>query len=123
MSDKGQKILYWLPRIAGIFCTVICFILAFGVFLEEDWTPVEQTIGFFMQLIPFLIMSIVLYIAWKWEFIGGIIYIILGIVIIAFTILSRPERLYNSFFLSGPLFFVGVLFIIHYFIFEKKNSP
>ena len=123
MCDKGQKILYWLPRIAGIFCAVICFILAFGVFLEEDWTPVEQTIGFFMQLIPFLIMSIVLYIAWKWEFIGGIIYIILGIVIIAFTILSRPERLYNSFFLSGPLFFVGVLFIIHYFIFEKKNSP
>jgi len=120
MSDKGQKILYWLPRVVGIFCAIICFILAFGVFFEDDWTPVEQTIGFFIQLIPFLIMSILLYIAWKWEFIGGINYIILGIVVIAFTILSRPERLYNSFFLSGPLFFTGLLFIIHYFIFEKK---
>jgi len=78
MSDKGQKIVYWLPRVAGIICALFCFILAFGVFAEEDWTPLEKTIGFLMQLIPFLIMIILLRIAWKWEFIGGIIYIILG---------------------------------------------
>lgn len=118
MSDKGQKILYWLPRIAGIFCAVICFVLAFGVFLEDDWTPVEQTIGFFMQLIPFLIMIILLRIAWKWEIIGGFSYIILGIAVIAYMILFRSERLFNSFFLSGPLFLTGVLFIIHYFRFK-----
>ncbi len=26
MSDKGQKNLYWLPRIAGIICSLFCFI-------------------------------------------------------------------------------------------------
>ena len=122
MSYNGQKIFYWLPRIAGIICALFCFILAFGVFAEEDWTPLEETIGFLMQLIPFLIMIILLLIAWKWEFIGGISYIILGIAIIAYMILFRPEMWYNSFILSGPLFFVGLLFIIHYFIFEKKKG-
>ena len=122
MSDKGQKIFYWFPRIVGIICSLFCFILAFGVFAEEDWTPLEKTIGFLMQLIPFLIMIILLLIAWKWEFIGGISYILLGIAIIVYMILFRPERWYNSFILSGPLFFVGLLFIIHYLIFEKKKS-
>ena len=122
MSDKGQKIFYWLPRVAGIICAVFCFVLAFGVFAEEDWTPLEKTIGFLMQLIPFLIMIILLLIAWKWEFIGGISYVILGIAIIAYMILFRPEIWYNTFILSGPLFFVGLLFIIHYLIFEKMNS-
>ena len=122
MSEKGQKIFYWLPRIAGIICAIFCFVLAFGVFAEVDWTPLEKTIGFLMQLIPFLIMIILLLIAWKRELIGGIIYILLGIAIIAYMILFRTERWYNSFILSVPLFFVGLLFIIHYLIFEKKNS-
>ena len=122
MSDKCQRIFYWIPRVAGIICAAFCFVLAFGVFAEEDWTPLEKTIGFFMQLIPFLIMIILLLISWKWELIGGICYIILGIAITVYMILFRPEIWYNSFFLSGPLFFVGLLFIMHYFIFEKKKG-
>ena len=122
MSDKCQKSFYWFPRGAGIICAAFCFILAFGVFTEEDGTPLEKTIEFFMQLIPFLIMIVLLLISWKWELIGGICYIILGIAIIVYMIIFRPEIWYNSFFLSGPLFFVGLLFIMHNFIFEKKKG-
>ena len=123
MSDKGQKIFYWLPRIACISCAEFGFILAFGAFAEKDWTPLEKIMSFLMQLSPFLILIIPLLIAWKRESIGGISYIILGIANIAYMFLLHPEMWYNSFILSGPLLFIGALFIIYYLNFEIKNSP
>ena len=122
MSDKCQKIFYWLPRLTGIICAAFCFILAFGVFVEEDWTPLEKTIGFFMQLIPFLIMIVLLLISWKWELIGGICYVILGIAIIVYMIIFRSEICTILFFFRD-LYFSSACYLLSMILFLKKRTP
>jgi hypothetical protein len=72
-------VLYWLPRIL-----VILTIFLIGLFALDSFAPGNtfwHNMGsFMMNLIPSFIMAVILMIAWKWERVGGIILIILGIV-------------------------------------------
>jgi hypothetical protein len=73
----SDRIFYWFPR---IFC--ILAILFISMFALDSFSPeltIWQQLGaFFIHLIPSFILLVFLFIAWKWEFIGGIIFILIG---------------------------------------------
>jgi len=106
---KGNKILKWLPRILGIL--FICFIslFSFDVFGEYGFPIV--LVALFMHLIPSLVLAGILAVAWKWEKIGGILFLILGIV---FTLFFHTyEDLIVFLIVSLPVFLIGILFLIN----------
>ena len=77
-----QKLIYWIPRILVII--FILFISLFSLDVFSEYSGLEVFIALFMHLIPSFILIILLIIAWKWEKIGGILFLILGGVFIIF---------------------------------------
>ncbi len=74
----AAKIFHWLPRIICILA--ILFISMFALDAFEPGQTVMQQIGhFLMHLIPSFILILFLIIAWKWEKIGGVLFLLVGI--------------------------------------------
>ena len=71
-------------------------------------------IGLFMHNIPALVLLVVLLISWKYEIVGGIAFILAGIVYIVVLMRNPFEWYYLSWAvqISGIAFFIGILFII-----------
>jgi len=111
MKEKSFKMIYWVPR---IFC--ILFILFTGLFAFE-----EQVFGgaFFIHLIPTAILFIILVISWKFELVGGTIFIILGIIWTFFY--STFENMLSFLLLSLPIILIGFLFLWNYLIHKETN--
>lgn len=120
MERKVSKFIYWTPRILSIL-----FIIFLALFSLDVFTPGATTkdiiIGLFMHNIPALILLIVLIISWKYEIVGGIIFVFAGLMYIVMVAMSQPWPLILtwSLFISGPAFLIGVLFIINWF--KKKH--
>mgnify|MGYP007123689182 CR=1 FL=1 len=96
----------------------ICFIsmFAFDMF-GENYTFWEMLIGFFMHMIPTFALVILLTIAWKWEKLGGILILLLGLFFTLFF--NTYEHLINFLLISMPVFIVGGLFIWSWWLRKK----
>ena len=78
-------------------------------------------LGLVMHNIPTLILLIILFISWKHELVGGITYILIGLIylIMMFTNQSWNALLSSSLIIYGPAFIIGILFIINWI--KKKK--
>jgi len=115
------KILFWLPRILCIIAILFISLFALDAF-QPDLTIWQQLEAFLMHLIPSFILLILLLIAWKWEFIGGIIFTIIGLVFSPFIFKHNYDMNHSVWMSMGiiamitlPFVIVGILFISHHF--------
>ena len=122
------KLIHWLPRIICILA-----ILFISMFAADAFDPRlsfwKQLINFFMHLIPSFILLIFLIVAWKWEYLGGIIFTIIGLVLSPIIFMhnynmnhSVPMSLGIILLITFPFIVVGVLFIWSHKL-KKKNLP
>lgn len=104
------KILYWFPRILAILSILVMLLFSFDSF-GGDVPAGKQILGFLMHNIPVFVLIIILVIAWKYEVIGGALFIIafiaLGIFFKSFS--GNPASL----IIIAPLLIAGALFILH----------
>jgi hypothetical protein len=123
----GDKILYWSPRVLGIIMILIVSMFALDSFAPG--IPVgKQILAFIIHLIPSFVLIGILILAWKKEFIGGIIFITLGIVLSPYLYIHNFRMNHSvgltlsviSIFIV-PFIITGVLFLINYFK-EKRNN-
>ncbi len=119
------KFIYWTPRILSIIFILFLAMFSLDIF-EGNYGFWGTVIGLFMHNIPALILLIVLLISWKHEIVGGIVFILAGILYIVrllMTILmNQPHQWYMlswSLQIAGPAFLIGILFIINWF--KKKR--
>jgi hypothetical protein len=72
----------------------------------------ETVVALLIHLIPTGIILVVLALSWRWEWIGGVLFIALG----AWYLIALWGRFHWSAYLaiSGPLFLIGVLFLINW---------
>lgn len=117
MNEKIKKVLFWAPRVLGVLFAIFISLFALDVFMEGYgfW---EMIIALLMHLIPTAIFLLVLVVAWRWEMIGGFLFIALGVLYIA--LFWSPDRLPGYLIISGPLFLVGFLFLLDGF-FARDN--
>ena len=121
------RVFHWLPRVICILA-----ILFISMFAADAFTPGltiwQQLGGFLMHLIPSFILLAFLIIAWKWEYIGGIIFTIIGLGMSPFIFMLNYKRNHFSIgaslgvilMITFPFVVVGILFIISHFM-KKKN--
>lgn len=122
-----MKLLPLLPRILSIFA--IGFISLFALDSFEHGTLGEQILAFLLHMIPSFFLTIILAIAWKWELIGGILYILLGIVLSPF-IFMHNYRMNHSIWISVevivlitfPFILSGCLFVWSHFMKRKAST-
>lgn len=109
MNSTVEKVLFWSPRVLGILIAIFVSLFALDVF-GEGYSFWETIAALAMHLIPTLIILIVLGIAWRWESIGGFLFVALGVLYI--TLFWEPSNLPAYLFISGPLFLAGFLFLL-----------
>ncbi|MCD4731600.1 MAG: hypothetical protein K8R74_13430 [Bacteroidales bacterium] len=122
---RSNRIIHWVPRVLCILA-----ILFISMFALDSFTPgltIWQQLGaFFIHLIPSFILVALLIVAWKWEYIGGIIFIVIGLGF-SLVIFIHNHNMNHSVWMSlgiilaitVPFVIVGVLFIVSHF--KKKN--
>ena len=121
-----MKLLPLLPRLLSILA--IAFVSIFALDLLEHGILGEYFLTFLMHMVPSFTLMIILAIAWKWELIGGIIYVLLGIVLSPF-IYTHNYRMNHSVWMSievialitFPFIFSGILFLLSYFRHKKQS--
>jgi hypothetical protein len=111
-----KKILYWTPRIIGILA--ILFMMMFSLDCFENGGT-DALICLVMHNIPAFIIIAVLIVAWKWELIGGILFVIAfvaaGIYFKSFA--GNP----GSLIVIAPFLLTGILFILHNYLYLRKK--
>ena len=111
--------LAWMARILSILFALFISIFAMDVF-SEGFGFWKTMLALFIHLLPALLVIIILLLSWRWEWIGGVIYSILGI---AYIVYGWGKFDWTAFiFISGPLFLLGILFLIAWYQ-KKQQAP
>jgi hypothetical protein len=125
MKKKINRFVYWTPRILSIIFILFLMLFSLDVFAENlsFW---QTVVGLFMHNIPVFILLAVLLISWKYEIVGGIAFILAGLLYIV-VLMMNPFEWYMlswSLIIAGPAFLIGILFLIGWFKKKEiKNSP
>ena len=109
MNPTVNKLLFWSPRVLGILIAIFVSLLALDVF-AEGYSSWEIVVALAMHLIPTFVILIALAIAWRWPWLGGLLFVALGVLYI--TLFWEPSNLPAYLVISGPMFLAGVLFLL-----------
>lgn len=111
MKQSLKPYLFWAPRIMCILLALFLGLFAFDVF-EEGYGVWKTILALLIHLTPTWIVLLVLIISWRREWIGGTLFLALGIFYIA-IIRDQPWIAYLV--LSGGAFVIGALFLYNWF--------
>ncbi len=113
MEKKVGKFVYWTPRILAM--VFIAFLALFSLDVFDTGLGFWGTLlGLFMHNIPALILLAVLVISWKREIVGGVVFILAGLLYIFFGIKNAGDwrmTLVWSAQISGVAFAIGGFFL------------
>ena len=119
------KVLHWTPRIICILAILFISLFALDSF-SPDLTIWRQIGDFLKHLIPSFVLIILLIVAWKWEFIGGIIFTLIGLGFSPFIFMHNYKMnqsvwhsLTTILIITMPFVIVGILFIVSH---KKKKK-
>jgi hypothetical protein len=122
---KKNPPIYWTPRLLAIIGIFFFSLMSMDVFVEDFDHWWEYGVAFFIHMIPTTIMIVALYIGWKNELYGSIIFNILGLITIFFFHTLDVDRIgnYFGFFLiSFPFFVIAELFFYYWFTNRSRSS-
>lgn len=112
--------LHWLPR---IICVLgIFFISKYAIDSIESYLTIwQQILTLLFHLIPCVLLTVLLVIAWKWELAGGILFTIIGLALTPIIFkynYNLNESIATSLgivtMLTIPLVIIGNLFTLSY---------
>ncbi len=118
-----NKTLYWLPRILSIIFILFLAMFSLDIF-GNNYTFWETVLGLLMHNIPSIILAILLVVAWKYEWVGGVAFILGGIFYIIILLMNPTFEWYMlswSITIAGPAFIIGYLWILNWKN-KKKNK-
>lgn len=108
MNSIAKKSLYWTPRLLCIAFALFLSLFALDVFDEhQGW---DIVVALLIHLVPVYLVVGVLALAWRWEWIGAVLFTGLGIFYIVWT--WGKFHWLAPICISGPLFLIGGLFLL-----------
>ena len=119
MEKKVNRFIYWTPRILSIAFLLFLAMFSLDVFDMElgFW---ETVLGLFMHNVPVFILLIALLISWKHEIVGGVAFVLAGILYIIMIFMNVFRNSFEWYMvlmvltIAGPAFLIGILFIINW---------
>ncbi len=126
--EKPKKALYWAPRIICILAILFVSLFALDAF-DSSFSIWQQIGGFLIHLVPSFILLGLLILAWKYEYIGGIILVLIGLVF-SVVVFRMNYKMNHSLWMSIgvisaitlPFVISGILFIINHFKNKSHTS-
>ncbi|HEX2997531.1 MAG TPA: hypothetical protein VHP14_22100 [Anaerolineales bacterium] len=107
MNKLVKQILFWTPRVAGILFVLFISLFALDIFDMQlgFWGTV---VGLFMHLIPSILLTIAIVIAWKREWFGAALFIGWAIFYVAST---HGFEWFVYLLIAGLPALIGLLFL------------
>ena len=125
----STKIIHWIPRILFILAILFISMFALDAF-NPNYTIWQQIGGFLIHLIPSYILIALLLVAWKWELVGGIIFMLIGLGFTPFIYLHNYHMNHSVWMtifivlvINFPFVLVGILFVISHYRKKKELIP
>lgn len=122
------KIVHWAPRVVAILTILFVSLFAFDSFSAEK-TFWKQILDFTLHLVPSFLLISILILAWKSELLGGIIFILLGLILSPFVFnmnyahnQSVAYSLLIILIITFPLILSGILFVISHYLKKKRKK-
>ncbi|EKU96186.1 hypothetical protein Lepto7375DRAFT_0160 [Leptolyngbya sp. PCC 7375] len=106
MNRITKWLLFWSPRVLCILFAIFLSLFALDVF-SEGYGVGETILALLIHLMPTYLIVISLAIAWRWEWVGSILFIALAL----FYLASSGG---GSWIISGPLFLIAILFLVNW---------
>ena len=119
MKRPVKRLLFWAPGILCILFAVWTSLFALDVF-EEGYGFWETILALLMHLIPTGIIVVVLAISWRREWVGGVLFTVLGALYLVWS-WGRFTGL-TILMMSGTLWVVAVLFLINWLLRAELRS-
>ena len=119
MFNSSAKVFYWIPRILGIFMAVFISLFALDVFTGQTsiW---QEMLGLIIHLIPTYLVLIALAISWRWERVGGTLFVLLGLLYVITNLGNTPWSV--NLVIAGPAILIGGLFWVSYYV-RRQSLP
>lgn len=109
MKTQTKRLVFWTPRIICLLFAAFISMFALDVFDEYHgfW---NRLVALSLHLIPTGILLAILAVSWRWEWLGALIFPVLGV----FYILNFWGRFHWPVYaiIAGPLFLLGALFLL-----------
>lgn len=107
MSQKGKRLLFWLPRILAILFALFLSIFALDVFQEPRgfW---RTALAFAIHLIPSATVVAMLAAAWRWEWMGTVLFALAAGLYAQQVLPRHPDW---AAILCSPLLAIAALFL------------
>ena len=121
MNTATKRTLFWTPRVLCMLFAAFLSLFALDVFDESNgfW---QTALALLMHLLPSTILVIiVLIVSWRREWIGGVLFNALGVLYIVLFWGRFPWFTYAA--ISGPLFLVGILFLLNWRFRSQLRTP
>jgi hypothetical protein len=118
MTQLSKRALFWTPRALSIL--FIAFLSLFALDVFDGHLGFWQTaLALAMHLIPSFVLTAVLVLAWRWEWIGAALYGAAGLLYVGWVVsMSRPVppamRLIWVLMIAGPAFAIAGLFLANW---------
>ena len=111
MKKPLKRVVFWTPRILCVLFAVFISLFALDVF-GEGYGFWGTIVALLIHLIPTGIVLITLAIAWRWEWIGAILFVALGV---WYLVMAWGKFDWITYLLiAGPLFLMGALFLVNW---------
>lgn len=108
MQTTTRRFLFWTPRILCILYALFLSLFAPDVF-GQGYGFWGTILALLIHLVPSYIVLITLAIAWRWEWVGSILFLGLGVFYLWMTGGRFSWCVYVV--ISGPLFLLAILFL------------
>jgi hypothetical protein len=116
-----RRVVFWMPRILCLLFAVFISLFALDVF-GAGYGFWETIAALIMHLVPTWIVLIALAVAWRWEWVGAILFVALGA---GYLIVAWGKFPWTTYLLiAGPSFLIGALFLVNWLCrAERRSSP
>lgn len=113
MEKKVSQFVFWTPRVLSILFIAFLALMSLDIF-DMGLGFWETLVGLFMHNIPVFILIAVLAVSWKREIVGGVAFILAGLLYIFLVARGADDwrlALAWSVQISGTAFLIGGLFL------------
>ena len=111
MTPHVNRLLYWSPRLLCVLFALFLSLFALDAF-SQGYSFWQSVLAFFIHLAPVYLVLLVLLLAWRWEWIGAVVFAILAFLYLVATRGRFEWPVYAS--ISGSLLLIALLFLLNW---------
>jgi hypothetical protein len=108
MNKNMNTFILWMPRILTIFMALFLMVFSLDVFDGKN-DLAKTLVAFLIHNIPSILMLVILVIVWNREWMGAIIFPVLGLV---YSLTNLHSHWSVHVVITAPLVLMGLLFLL-----------